>query len=166
MIFLTGMPGAGKTYWGRKVADAYGYDFLDLDTYIEKKEKATIATLFEIHGEEGFRDKENRYLEQAIRAAGDDTIIACGGGTPCFYNNMDMMLRAGTVIYLQATIPYLVHNLEQETVQRPLLKNKTGLEQKLAALLAERQPDYERAHHILQTSDISLATFGKIITHV
>ncbi len=166
MVFLIGMPGAGKTYWGKKVADAYGYSFTDLDAYIEKKEKASIATLFEIEGEDGFRDMENRYLEQIIRTAEPDAVIACGGGTPCFYNNMDMMLQAGQVIYLQTNTEQLISNLQNDKVQRPLLKKTTSLEKTLSDMLEQRKADYERAQHILQTENISLTTFEKILTNV
>lgn len=166
MVFLIGMPGAGKTYWGKKVADTYGYSFTDLDAYIEKKEKASIATLFEIEGEDGFRDMENRYLEQIIRTAEQDAVIACGGGTPCFYNNMDMMLKAGQVVYLQTNTERLISNLQNDKVQRPLLKKTTSLEKTLTDMLEQRKADYERAQHILQTENISLTTFEKILTNV
>lgn len=166
MVFLIGMPGAGKTYWGKKVADTYGYSFTDLDAYIEKKEKASIATLFEIEGEDGFRDMENRYLEQVIRTAEQDTIVACGGGTPCFYNNMDMMLKAGQVVYLQTNTERLISNLQNDKVQRPLLKKTSSLEKTLSDMLEQRKADYERAQHILQTENISLTTFEKILTNV
>lgn len=165
MIFLIGMPGAGKTYWGKKLADHLGVHFTDLDAYIEKKEKASIATLFEIEGEDGFRDMEQQYLQRLINTAADDAVIACGGGTPCFYNNMDSMLANGTVIYLQADIDYLISNLQNEAQKRPLLA--TGdVTQKLTALLQNRKEDYERAHHILQTENISLTTFEKILNDV
>ena len=166
MIFLIGMPGTGKTYWGKKIADSFGHAFVDLDAYIEKKEKASIATLFEIEGEEGFRDMENRYLEALIRTAEQDTIVACGGGTPCFFNNMDMMLKAGEVVYLRSTIEQLISNLKQDKVQRPLLKKSTQLATTLANMLEQRKEDYERAQHILQTENISLTTFEKILTNV
>lgn len=165
MVFLIGMPGVGKTYWGKRLADHLGVDFTDLDTYIEKKEKASIATLFEIDGEEGFRDKEQQYLQRLINTAAQDAVVACGGGTPCFYNNMDSMLASGTVIYLQAPINYLERNLEREAGKRPLLTNG-NVAQTLTALLQTRKEDYERAHHILQTENISLTTFDKILTNV
>ncbi len=166
MIFLIGMPGTGKTYWGKKLAEAYDQEFIDLDAYIAKKEKAEIATLFEIEGEEGFRKMENIYLERIIATAAENTVVACGGGTPCFYKNMEMMLDAGEVIYLQSTTAYLVNNLKNDTTQRPLLKGKSNLDEYLDKLLAERKEDYELAQHILQTEDISLTTFEKIMSHV
>ena len=165
MVFLIGMPGVGKTYWGKRLAEHLGVDFIDLDTYIEKKEKAPIATLFEIDGEEGFRDKEQQYLQRIILTAADDAVVACGGGTPCFYNNMDSMLANGTVIYLQANITYLTNNLDKENGRRPLLANG-NLEPKLKGLLQKREEDYLRAPYILQTENISLTTFDKILNNV
>ncbi len=166
MIFLIGMPGAGKTYWGKKIAEAYDMEFTDLDAFIAKKEKAEIATLFEIDGEEGFREKENIYLERLIATLPENAVLSAGGGTPCFFKNMDMMLEAGEVIYLQATVDQLLMNLKSDTTKRPLLKGKADLAGYLRAVLDERKEDYERAQHILQTQDISITTFGKILTHV
>lgn len=166
MIFLVGMPGAGKTFWGRKIADAYAWHFTDLDTFIEKKERATISTIFELDGEHGFREKEHAYLGKLIASQEENTIIACGGGTPCYFDNMDVMLQAGIVIYLQAGIDQLVNNLQQEQQQRPLLRNTANLHETLTQLLQAREHCYLRATHILQTENISLTTFGKILDHV
>lgn len=166
MIFLIGMPGTGKTYWGKKIAEDYDQEFIDMDAYIAKKEKAEIATLFEIEGEDGFRRIENTYLERIIATASENTVIACGGGTPCFFKNMDMMLEAGEVVYLQSTIPQLLENLKNDSTPRPLLKKRSNLPEYLQQLLMERKEDYELAQHILQTSDISLITFEKILTNV
>ncbi len=166
MIFLIGMPGTGKTYWGKKLAAAYDHEFIDMDAYIAKKEKTEIATLFEIEGEEGFRKMENLYLERIIATASESTVIACGGGTPCFYKNMEMMLEAGEVIYLQSTTAHLINNLKNDTTQRPLLKGKNNMEAYLENVLTERKQDYELAQHILPTENISLTTFEKIMSHV
>jgi len=67
MIFLIGMPGAGKTYWGQKIAKTYQLDFIDLDTFIEEKENKKIGKLFEEIGEDSFRNKEHDALNEICR---------------------------------------------------------------------------------------------------
>jgi shikimate kinase len=163
IIFLIGMPGVGKTTGGNKMAIRHGLSFVDLDTMIEQGEGKTIAELFEQDGESGFRKLERSYLEDIIKVTTTDTIIACGGGTPCFYDNMQVMKDAGTVIYLQADIPYLLNSLIETTAARPLLNNLDDLAAYLAHTLQQRKAIYEQAHHILRIEDISLATFDEII---
>ena len=164
IIFLIGMPAAGKSYWGDKIAGAYSLQFTDLDLFIAEQERASIAALFASYGENGFREREQKYLKQIIKKAAADTIIATGGGTPCFADNMKVMLASGTVIYLQAEIACLLHNLENSHVARPLLKGKGDMAAHLSGLLQKREKIYSQAHHILPTKDISLITFVEIIS--
>ena len=91
LIFFVGMPGVGKTTGGNKMAIRHGMSFIDLDTIIEQGERKTIKDIFEQDGEEGFRTLEHKYLEDVINATTGNTIIACGGGTPCFHGNMQLM---------------------------------------------------------------------------
>ncbi|MES2701636.1 MAG: shikimate kinase [Bacteroidota bacterium] len=164
IIFITGMPGAGKTWWGRRLAAHYHLPFTDLDDYVAQREQASIPALFAQYGEAGFREREAAALVELIATTSTTTIIACGGGTPCHGANLQLMKQAGTVIYLQVTIPTLLANLEQDTTQRPLLKNRGDLSKYLQTLLQKRTPYYAKAHHILHTADISLTTFGQIIS--
>lgn len=163
LIFLIGMPGVGKTYWGRNVAAAFGWHFADLDACISQNEGQSVADIFTTHGEAGFRQREQAVLLQLIDSAPPTTIIACGGGTPCYYHNMQLMKEAGKVVYLQATIPDLVACITADTTIRPLLQGETDIADKLHHLLAARSPVYEQAHYILQAGDISVATFAQII---
>lgn len=162
-IFLIGMPGVGKTYWGMRIAAYSGLPFADLDTFIEEQEKESIADQFAQYGEDGFREIESKYLKELIsneRA----TIVACGGGTPCFNNNMALMKAAGCVIYLQAYIATLVAHIKNSNNIRPLLKGQDDMTAYLEDLLQKRSRFYEQADYILQTKDISLTTFDQIIT--
>ena len=163
MIFLTGMPGAGKSYWGREIANARGWRFYDLDIFIEQQEKVSIAAIFESKGEAYFRGKEHYYLVQIITSAPPYSVVACGGGTPCFHSNMDLMKSAGKAIYLKATIDYLINNLSKDTAKRPLLKAQADVKSYLEELLSNRAVFYEKATDILQSENISLATFEQII---
>ncbi len=162
-IFLVGMPGAGKTYWGQKLAQEYKLEFTDLDVFIAGQEQATIPALFAQYGESGFREKESKYLMKLIKTT-DVAIIACGGGAPCFHRNMALMKEAGIVIYLQADIETLMHNIQKSDEIRPLLKGKANIGGYLKGLLHKRTAFYEQAHFILQTKNISLITFDEIIS--
>lgn len=158
------MPAAGKSHWGDRVAQAWSLQFIDLDQYVAEQEHASISALFAMYGEGGFREREQKYLKQIIGAAAGDVVIACGGGTPCFAENMQLMKSAGTVIYLDADVPQLINNLTDSAEVRPLLKGKGDMGVHLEALLLKRKSSYEQAHFILQTKDISIANFDKIIT--
>ena len=166
LIFLTGMPAAGKTYWGSKIAQHYQIPLIDLDLFISQKEAASVPALFAMYGENGFREREHNCLKQIIGATKNLTVIACGGGTPCFNDNMALMKKAGVVIYLQADIPYLLLNLKDDPEPRPLLHNRGDLSAYLTTLLQKRRAAYEQANYILPAQDISLGTFDKIIPHV
>lgn len=164
MIFLAGMPAAGKTYWGNKIAQKYQLPFIDLDIYIAEQESASISALFAKYGENGFRERENKYLKKIIHKATVNNIIACGGGTPCFNDNIRLMKEAGIVIYLQADINYLLKNLKDSEEIRPLLNNRGDLSVYLAEMLKKRKSFYEQANYILPAKDISLITFDEIIS--
>lgn len=164
LFFLVGMPGAGKTTLGRRLAEDYGLHFIDLDSYIEQEESEGIPALFVKYGEAGFRELEHSYLQKLIEENETLAIVACGGGTPCFYDNMDMMKQAGTVVYLYVDVRELALNLEKSAEERPLLKGKDDLVHYLSELLAQREACYERADHILHTGDISISTFAEIFS--
>lgn len=160
-FFLIGMPGAGKTFWGKQWADASGYSFIDLDEYIETKEQRSIPEIFRASGEPAFRAIERKALEELIAKHRDTIIIACGGGTPVWQDNLQTLKNAGCVIYLHARISTLVRNLSIEKDRRPLLLGQ-DIEEKLTALFEQRKPIYDQAHHILQVENISVATFAQI----
>lgn len=162
-IFLMGMPGAGKTYWGMKIAEAYQLSFTDLDEFIEQQEAKSIGEIFETYGEAGFRQIEAAVLKELIRKAEDKTIIACGGGTPVFENNLALMKAAGCVVYLRTDIEILERRLQAEVHSRPLLLKKY-LKATLLQMLSAREDIYEQADHILQSENISIINFAQIIS--
>ena len=166
LIFLIGMPAVGKTYWGNKIAAEYKLPFIDLDVFIAQQEKASISALFAMYGENGFREREEKYLGKIIKNATTTTIIGCGGGTPCFKDNLELMMRSGTVVYLQADISWILNNLKNSKEIRPLLNNRGDLAVYLQDMLTKRRKFYEQAHYILLSKDISVTNFAKIIDHV
>jgi len=163
MIFLVGMPGAGKSYWAEKVALANNIPFIDLDKRIEEKERQSISSLFNAQGEAYFREIETSMLKEIIDNDNPNAIIACGGGTPCFADNLMQMKKAGIIIYLRANIDLLASHLKNETENRPLLQD-INMETYLQQLLNMRKHIYEQADYILDAENISLSTFDKIIS--
>ena len=162
-VFLIGMPGAGKTWWGSRLALKYSLPFIDLDTFIEQQENVGIPALFASYGETGFREREHIALQKLLADLTFKGIVACGGGTPCFAGNMELMKTAGVVIYLRTAIATLINNMNNSAAERPMLKGKDDPAGYLADLLKERQEFYGQAHFILQTEDISVSTFAEII---
>ena len=126
--------------------------FYDLDWYIESRLRKTVSQIFAEKGEEGFRKIEYNLLHEV--AEFEDVIISCGGGTPCFFDNMDYLNQQGDVVYLKATPETLYKHLLMAKVERPLLKDKTP-EELIAYItehLKEREPFYGKARHILDVN--------------
>ena len=144
-LFLIGYMGSGKTTLGRAFAKDAGLSFIDLDWYIEERAHRTISELFAEEGEEGFRRLERRMLHEVSEF--EDVVIACGGGTPCYYDNMDFMIQAGITVYLDASEDVLFRRLKVASVNRPLLKGKTDSELRdfIAEGIKARMPWYGKA---------------------
>lgn len=149
-IFLIGFMASGKTTLGRALAERLpGRPFVDLDAYVEELEGLTVAELFATRGEAGFRAAESRALARV--AGAPDAIVACGGGTPCRRENMDLMLASGTVVWLRASEEATMRRLlEAPAGQRPKIeKYRTDPEALLARvreLTEARREHYARAH--------------------
>ncbi len=151
-IILIGYMGSGKTTVGKALSKETGMMFYDLDWYIESRMRKTVSQLFAERGEEGFRKIEYNMLHEV--AEFEDVIISCGGGTPCFFDNIDYMNRQGEVVYLKATPETLYRHLLMAKVERPLLKDKTP-DELIAYItdhLKERSPFYEKAKYTLDVS--------------
>lgn len=151
-VFLVGFMGSGKSHWGRLLAKTLRRPFIDLDLLIEKKAGKKITAIFAETGEAGFRELEQRQLHalDTMPAA----IVATGGGTPCFFDNMARMKKTGTTIYLKTPPEILVKRLKNEKIQRPLLKNTDDakLPELIEKRLAERESCYLQADFILENN--------------
>ena len=147
-IFLIGYMGAGKTTLGKAFARVMGLSFVDLDWYIEERFHKTVSQIFSERGEDGFRDLEKRMLHEA--ADFEDVVISVGGGTPCFFDNMDYMNQAGETVFLDVDVKVLFRRLKVAKQQRPLLADKT--DEELTAFITEalqkRLPHYTKAKHV------------------
>ena len=151
-IILIGYMGAGKTTIGKALSKELGITFYDLDWYIESRMRKTVSEIFAERGEEGFRQIEYNMLHEV--AEFEDVIISCGGGTPCFFDNMDYLNQQGQVVYLKAEPEVLYKHLQMAKVERPLLKGKSK-EELLTFIkeqLEKREPFYTKAHYTLDVS--------------
>lgn len=119
LIYLIGYMGAGKSTIGKQLADKLQLNFIDMDRFIETTHGTSITDLFLDNGEAYFRLLEHRYLEKL--STYHHTVVACGGGTPCFHNNIQLMLKTGLVIYIKQPVEVLYKRLAEEQSQRPLL---------------------------------------------
>jgi len=162
-IFLIGMMGAGKSYWAQKMAKwnkSVGYD---LDSLIEMNEEKTIAEIFNEDGEDYFRKAEAKILRWFKEKK--KFIIATGGGTPCFHENMQWMKKEGIVIWLDESVEVLVKRLSSEKNQRPLIAKLSDTE--LAAFiqdkLVERHSIYAIANYRLTSDQINEAGLKKLM---
>ena len=151
-VILIGYMGAGKTTIGKALAQDLGVTFYDLDWYISNRMRKTIAQIFEERGEEGFRQIERNMLHEV--AEFEDVIISCGGGTPCFFDNIDYMNQQAPVVYLKAEPDVLFKHLAMSKNDRPLLRGKS--QDELIAFikdqLEKREPFYTKASYSLDVS--------------
>ena len=151
-IVLIGYMGAGKTTVGRMLAKDMGLMFYDLDWYITSRMRRTVAQIFEESGEEGFRRIERNMLHEV--AEFENVVISCGGGTPCFFDNMDYLNLQSETVYLKATPEVLYAHLKMGKSVRPLLLNKTPeeVEAFVKQQLQQREPYYSKAKHVLDVN--------------
>lgn len=159
--------GAGKTHWGKQVANRMGLPFHDLDELVVAQEGKSIADIFSEYGEEYFRLAEKQILEELVERE-DSMIISCGGGTPCFFNNIDFMKRYGIVVWLNTHVEVILQRLLKERMHRPLLKDikDEDLRNHIVRKLNERRMYYEQADVIIDKEDsISMNDFIQTVLH-
>lgn len=151
-IIIIGYMGAGKTTVGRALSKAIGVPFYDLDWYIEQRMRRSVRQLFDERGEEGFRRVERNMLHEV--AEFEEVILSCGGGTPCFFDNMEYLNRQGETVYLKAAPDVLYAHLRMGRAVRPLLLGKTPDEVRafIQEQLAAREPYYYKAKHVIDVS--------------
>lgn len=162
-IYLIGYMGCGKSTLGHRLAVETGIPFIDLDKFIEERNCKSVPHIFEEEGESGFREKERKALEEVSLFT--DVIVATGGGAPCFFDNMELMNRTGTTIFMNIDPSILAERLLKSKTERPLIKgkSKTELELFIAATLSRRLPFYRKAHFEVSQPDITPAALLKLI---
>ncbi len=144
-IFLLGFMGSGKSTLGKKLAGILRCDFFDLDDIIERNEKLGIPEIFMRYGEDFFRIKERKALLDQLQK--NNYVMAAGGGTPCFSDNMELMNSAGLTVYLRLREEVLFERLKEESSSRPLIMNysRDELRKYITEKLEEREPFYLRS---------------------
>ncbi len=178
IVFLLGFMGAGKSHLGRQLAIETGSEYFDLDNLLVEQTGMTINQVFEKHGEDYFRELETNMLHKISTELNLKEIkanslkkekyyfIGCGGGTPCFNNNMEWMNSQGLTVWLNPSVNVLFSRLRNEKDQRPLLKQLeddqmiTFIENKLA----ERKFFYELSTIVLNDNDITVSNILKLVS--
>lgn len=159
--------GSGKTYWGKQVASQLKIPFFDLDDVISESENKPVTQIFTERGEELFRVKEKETLDQLIDA-NQSMVLSCGGGTPCFFNNIERMKKYGIVVWLNTHVEIILQRLMKEKASRPLIKNIADEDMRsfIVRKLNERRMYYEQADITLDNEDsIPISEFLQTILH-
>src|SRR5688572_22349152 len=165
-IFLIGFMGSGKTYWGRLLSQKLSIPFFDLDEQVSAHEGKSIPEIFAEKGEEHFRLVEKDALH-IITESHDNFVMACGGGSPCYFNNIDYMNQSGTTIWLNAPIDALYQRLSAEKQSRPLIKDLTETQLKgyIIKKFADRRIYYEQANVAVEEDPVELDKLVEKIFH-
>ncbi|MDX9846210.1 MAG: shikimate kinase [Tenuifilaceae bacterium] len=163
-VFLIGFMASGKTTAGEELAKELGYEFVDLDQHIETQQGKSIKALFELYGEDKFREIEHQAL-RAVAALPSNIVVASGGGTSCFYNSVDFMNHEGVTVYLKAEVSELLARLIAAKTERPLLwgKNKDELNDYIIRVLDERKKYYEKAKITMPIKYLDISTLANTV---
>jgi len=164
IVFIVGFMGSGKTTWGRKLAHKAGWDFIDLDTYISDKTGMPIPDYFEQYGEVEFRKLESQTLKSL--SFNRPTVVSTGGGTPCFFDNMQWMNETGITVFFQLPAKALWGRLmKSDITSRPALNGLTGdqLLQHIEAKLTDREPHYRKAKHTVNQLDLTVEQLVRLV---
>lgn len=156
-IFLIGFMGCGKTHWGKQVSQKLQLPFFDLDALIEEREGKTITEIFAEMGEEYFRMLEKDVLYM-VTESHPSFVMACGGGAPCFFNNIDYMKSRGTTVWINCSTDCLYSRLVSEKDKRPLIRSIPDDELKsyIIRKYSDRKIFYQQADVILAEDDVNL----------
>jgi shikimate kinase len=155
-IFLIGFMGSGKSSLGKELAHKLGLTFFDIDQMIEEDERRKINVIFENDGEEKFREIEHECLKKSLQI--NNVVISTGGGTPCFFNNMEVINENGISVYIKLNAGILASRLSVDKEKRPLIKHckdKTEIESFIKDLLEKREKYYLQSKFIIEGKNIN-----------
>lgn len=166
-IFLIGFMGSGKTHWGRLLSEKLGIRFFDLDEQVTEHAGKTIPEIFAAEGEEQFRLLEKDVLH-IITESHDNFVMACGGGSPCYFNNIEYMNTAGTTVWINTPQDTLHKRLVVEKDKRPLIKDLTDeqLRNFIQKKFSDRRIYYEQADIAIDEEPVQLEKLIEKIFHV
>ncbi|MBC8172456.1 MAG: shikimate kinase [Chitinophagales bacterium] len=162
-IYLIGFMGCGKSTAGKKLAAKMHWPLMDLDKTMEELEGKKVSEVFAEKGETYFRERERNVLHESTFFT--DAIISCGGGTPCFYDNLTWMKQNGLSVYLRGTQEFLYSRLKEKKAKRPLIANMNDQElwNYIQVKLTEREVHYVQADIIIDAQDLDIDILMSII---
>jgi shikimate kinase len=165
-IFLIGFMGSGKTHWGQLLSEKLGIPLFDLDAQVEEYAGKSIAEIFATEGEEHFRIQEKDVL-YIITESHESFVMACGGGSPCYFNNIEYMQQAGTTVWINTPLELLYQRLVKEKEKRPLIKELTDEQLKsfISKKFADRKIYYEQADIKMDDEPVQLEKLIEKIFH-
>jgi shikimate kinase len=171
LIFLTGFMGSGKSTIGPILANTLGYEYVDVDRFIEKKTQKEITEFFRTEGEKAFRLIERNMLHELTKL--DHSVISLGGGTIANEENSQIVSQHGILIYLKLSPGEILQRVQYKN-DRPMLKDASGnplqgqkLEQRIIELLSSREPFYSRADVIIHADNMRVGvTVDEIIKNI
>jgi shikimate kinase len=164
LIFLIGLMGCGKTFLANILSNEKGIDCIDLDKLIEKEEQSSVTDIFKNKGELVFRDLETKFLKECITSI-RSLIVATGGGTPCFNDNIQLMNEKGITIWLDESIETIIERIKPCKFKRPLIADidEENLTDYFEALHKARNPFYSQCQYKLIGKQITKENLSKII---
>jgi shikimate kinase len=165
-IYLIGFMGSGKTHWGKLLSQKLNLPFFDLDEQVVSQEGKPIADIFADSGEEYFRLLEKDTLH-IISESHDSFVMACGGGSPCYFNNIDYMNRQGTTVWINTPIEVLYQRLIGEKEKRPLIRGLSDeqLRGYIIKKFSDRKIYYEQASVMMEEEPVELEKLIEKVFH-
>ena len=165
-IFLIGFMGSGKTHWGRLLSQKLSLPFFDLDEQVAEHAGKSIPEIFAAEGEEHFRMQEKEVLH-IITESHESFVMACGGGSPCYFNNIEYMQQAGTTVWINTALEILFQRLVKEKEKRPLIKELSDEQLKnfISKKFADRKIYYEQADIKMDDEPVQIENLIEKIFH-
>ena len=160
-VFLIGYMASGKSTLGKGLGEALTLPFIDLDIEIERTAGASITEIIDTKGELHFRKVESAVLKNLLEQH-ETGVFALGGGTPVFYNHMDLLNTKGETIFLDVPVGELAKRLEGD-IKRPLIQNKEDVAEFVAKHMFERRPYYSQAKHRIAGPSITLEEIEAVL---
>ena len=158
--------GSGKTHWGSLLSQKLSLPFFDLDEQVASHAGKSIPEIFAAEGEENFRMMEKEVLH-IITESHDSFVMACGGGSPCYFNNIEYMNREGTTVWINTPLEVLFERLVKEKEQRPLIRELGDVQLKnfITRKYADRRIYYEQADITMDEEPLQLDKLIEVIFH-
>jgi shikimate kinase len=163
-VFLIGYMGSGKSTIGNGLSVIMNIPFFDLDSVIEKKIGMTIHNIFREKGEHFFREQEHSILTNLN--LDNKSIIAAGGGTPCFFDNHNFMKKMGSTVYLKVTPNELCNRLQLDDKRPLLFNNKLNLKDFVHEQLFERDKYYQMSDYTIESDNISINQVHELVNKI